>query len=504
MKRVIAIYTRQSIDKKDSISIETQIEQCTNYINTYSNNSTDTGKPTIKVYSDRGYSGKNTKRPNFQKMLDDVKRDNLSKIVVYKLDRISRNLLDFTSMYQEFEAHRVQFCSVNETFDTSNAIGRAMLNIAMVFAQMERETIQLRVKDNYYQRIKTDGRWAGGPAPLGFRNGRTADNKPTLIVDEEEMKIIQYIFKNYSENYFSSLSMLCRELSKLGFRSRRENGKFDNVTLARALQSPVYCIADRTLYKYYESRKINFLNDEAAWNGTTSAHIVGKKAGNANVRKYTSLNEQSIYLTNFSGVIDSRTFIMVQDKLSRNEQIKKDTKPTHMKEFQGLLKCSKCGYAIKMYNVPKLSCYGHVQLKVCDAEYKHIEFESLRKQLGSLMMSNLDEVRRTIELQYLEQVSINNRIAVLKKEVDNLLELAAIGDETADIIYKKIEERRVKISEIEMEQSAAMSFTDKLGLECNISVDWKNLTDDEKKSICMAYIDKILLSEDGLLSIYWK
>ena len=111
----------------------------------------------------------------------DVREDTVSKIVVYKLDRISRNLLDFTSMYQEFENHKVEFCSVSEVFDTSTATGRSMLKISMVFAEMERETIQMRVKDNYYQRVRTDGRWAGGPAPYGFKNARTADKNGLII-----------------------------------------------------------------------------------------------------------------------------------------------------------------------------------------------------------------------------------------------------------------------------------------------------------------------------------
>ena len=70
----------------------------------------------------------------------------------------------------------------------------------------------------------------------------------------------------------------------MGYESRRENKMFDNVTLARILQNPVYCVADQILYKYYEIRGIHFLNEQSAWNGTTSAHIVGKKPGNANVR----------------------------------------------------------------------------------------------------------------------------------------------------------------------------------------------------------------------------
>ena len=111
MKRKIAIYARQSVDKKDSLSIETQVEFCKNFIN-----SKPTKEP-VEVYFDKGYSGKNTIRPEFQRLLMDVREDTVSKIVVYKLDRISRNLLDFTSMYQEFENHKVEFCSVSEVFD---------------------------------------------------------------------------------------------------------------------------------------------------------------------------------------------------------------------------------------------------------------------------------------------------------------------------------------------------------------------------------------------------
>ena len=194
MKKQIAIYARQSIDKKDSLSIETQIEFCRNNINSNPN------ELPIEVYADKGYSGKNIQRPEFQRLLSDIKENKIAKIVIYKLDRISRNLLDFTTMYKEFQEHKVEFCSVNETFDTTTATGRAMLKISMVFAEMERENIQLRVKDNYYQRIKTDGRWAGGPAPCGFQNARTADNKPTLEINEKEIDIVKYKKKWLSNN----------------------------------------------------------------------------------------------------------------------------------------------------------------------------------------------------------------------------------------------------------------------------------------------------------------
>lgn len=498
MKRKIAIYARQSVDKKDSLSIETQIDFCRNFINS---------KPTsevIEVYFDKGYSGKNTIRPEFQRLLGDIRDDMISKIVVYKLDRISRNLLDFTTMYQEFENHKVEFCSVSETFDTSTATGRSMLKISMVFAEMERETIQMRVRDNYYQRVRTDGRWAGGPAPYGFINARTKDGKPTLQVDEKEMEIVTYVFENYAYRPNISMGMLCRELTAMGYKSRRENGMFDNVTISRILQSPVYCKADEVLYKYYQIRGINFLNDETDWNGTVSAHIVGKRAGNHNVRKYTDLKEQSIYLTNFSGVVDSRTFINVQERLGQNEQFKKNNKPTNMKEFQGLLKCAKCGYAVKMYAKPKIACYGATQLHCCDADYKKLSFDKLRQDLGAEVQKNLDKIAMDLVKSASIQAEKRERIEGLKKEIDNLLEIAAMGGEVSETVYRKIETKQKEINEIELDLFLNKRITDKLHINYSIPINYNRFTDEQKKSICLMLIERIQLFESGDMEVIWK
>ena len=134
--RIDAIYARQSVDKKGSISIER-------------------------------YSGKNTDRPKFQELVRDIKRGLIAKVVVYKLDRISRSILDFANMMELFQQYNVEFVSSTEKFDTSTPMGRAMLNICIVFAQLERETIQKRVTDAYYSRSQR-GFKMGGKAPYGF------------------------------------------------------------------------------------------------------------------------------------------------------------------------------------------------------------------------------------------------------------------------------------------------------------------------------------------------
>lgn len=100
-------------------------------------------------------------------MMADVEKDLIQKVIVYRLDRFSRSIADFGRLWETLKKHNVEFVSINETFDTSTPMGRAMLNIIMVFAQLERETTAERVRDNYYQRAKL-GSWPGGPHPTVF------------------------------------------------------------------------------------------------------------------------------------------------------------------------------------------------------------------------------------------------------------------------------------------------------------------------------------------------
>lgn len=155
-----AIYARQSIEKVDSISVESQIDFC-RY---------ETRGGNYKEYIDRGFSGKNTNRPAFEEMLSDIEKGLIKKVIVYKLYRISRSILDFSNMMEVFQKYHVEFVSSTEKFDTSTPIGRAMLNICIVFAQLERETIQKRVADAYYSRSKK-GFYMGGRVPYGFFGG---------------------------------------------------------------------------------------------------------------------------------------------------------------------------------------------------------------------------------------------------------------------------------------------------------------------------------------------
>ena len=151
-----AIYARQSVEKKDSISVETQIRMCRSRCR-------DDEK--TAVYIDRGFSGKNLKRPGYLRMIHDLNAGKIRRVIVYRLDRLSRSVSDFSAMWQIFEQHGVEFSSISEQFDTSTPIGKAMVYIIMTFAQLERETIAERITDNYYAPCAPEpGREAARPS----------------------------------------------------------------------------------------------------------------------------------------------------------------------------------------------------------------------------------------------------------------------------------------------------------------------------------------------------
>lgn len=486
-----AVYARQSLDKKDSLSIEAQVDMGLKRA--------DEG---AEIYKDKGYSGKNTDRPDLQRLKADIEADKIKRVIVYRLDRISRNIADFYQLYQLMEVHKCEFISISEQFETSTPMGRAMMGILIVFAQMERESIQERVKDNYYYRIKDDGRWPGGPAPKGFDNARTKDRKPTLKPNSD-IEMVKLAFEWYGNDASTSLAKVATRLFEKGYRSSRKNGRFDSVTIARILQNPVYAVADNLLYKYYKMRKAHISHDEDLWDGSTSAHIVGKRAGNANTRKYTSLEEQTVYRTNFAGVVPSTLFITVQERLARNEKMGRANAPSKMMELAGLVKCAKCGYAIRSNNFPHLNCYGRSTLHSCDASIT-IDFMALQEKVAVEVQKQLDIIARKFLDDSIKATKNTKEIERINGEIARLVDLAALGETPIDQISKAIDERKRRIDEIELSQQRGLTFMEQAKISVSLPLVYSRLNNEQKKSVVNLLIKKVLLSENGDIEIIWK
>ena len=361
---MIAIYARQSVDKKDSISIESQIEYAKREIFTED----------YKIYQDSGYSGKNTNRPAFHQMMEDVQRGRIEKVVVYRLDRISRSILDFADFINVLESQQISFVSATEKFDTSTPMGRAMLYIIVVFAQLERETIAERVRDNYYSRVKK-GAWGGGPAAFGFDLVKTTidGRKATICQPNEQISVVERIFALYSLPY-SSLADVQRQLLRDG--SASSGGvNFDNVKLASILKNPAYVQADIAIYNYYKAQGVILANPPEDFDGAHGCILVGKR--DANERKYKDVSDHLLAIGQHRGIVDSTTFLFCQQKLSRNRQIKNTFKGKHS-WLTGLVKCGHCGYAFSIRfsktkdgQVPYFCCSGKYLHRACTAKQTH-------------------------------------------------------------------------------------------------------------------------------------
>lgn len=495
--KITAIYVRQSLEKDGSLSLDTQKDTCKTVLS-------DKEIKNLEIFEDEGYSGKNTNRPSINRLIAKVEKDEVAKIVVYKLDRISRNISDFYRLYETMERHDCQFVSATESFDTGSSMGKAMMGILAVFAQMERENIQKRVKDNYYDRIEKRGTWPGGPAPFGFINAKTSESLPTLVPNPEELPAVEYLFQHYSNDLQTSLGGLAKKLFEKGYRAhKRKDGYFDNVTISRILKNPVYVKADQLLYNYLQSQGVFLLNPAGEWDGNTSAHIVNKKPFlvKNNKREYTDKAQWKAYLTNFEGFIDSETFIKVQDRLKSNKQIGRANSTSKLEEFAGKLKCGNCGYAIKIYNGTTLSCYGNKALHNCNSVFHHHGVYP-RCELSNIRIIVAREIARYYsvlltsyknrELSYKKLEEEKKKLEQRRNNLLNSLE-GTIDSNSQKVIIKRMSELSEKINEIDLK---CLEFARIDGIEIEKNLEYFNLSLEQRKALINKLIDRIILFDN--------
>lgn len=228
-KARVAIYIRVStVHQIDKDSLPMQRRDLENYAKLVLN------AEETSIFEDAGYSGKDTARPEFQRMMSQVRTGLFTHILVWKIDRISRNLLDFANMYNELKHLGVTFVSKNEQFDTSSAIGEAMLKIVLVFAELERNMTAERVTATMISRA-AEGRWNGGRIPFGY--GYNSENGNFYIVDSEA-EVVKLIHDLYSEK--KSLVSVARYLNDKAIFTRNSN-EWSPTTLQIILQNYFYC-----------------------------------------------------------------------------------------------------------------------------------------------------------------------------------------------------------------------------------------------------------------------
>lgn len=238
-----AIYTRKSHEdglEQEFNSLDAQREACENYIASQKGN----GWICLpESYDDGGFSGGNMNRPALQKLKADIKSGLVDIIVIYKIDRLTRSLSDFSELQEFFDEYDVSFVSITQEINTSTSAGRMMLNILMTFAQYEREIIAERIRDKVAA-AKKRGKNCGGFPILGY------DTDPTtkrLIVNESEAETVRLVFSSYLK--YGSAKAVSTELELMGIRGKawttrkgvkRDGQKVNNQMIYRMLKNQLY------------------------------------------------------------------------------------------------------------------------------------------------------------------------------------------------------------------------------------------------------------------------
>lgn len=275
------------------------------------------GVEKYEVFKDAGYSAKNTNRPDYQRMMARLRTGEFTHLIVWKIDRISRNLLDFAQMYNELKQLGITFVSKNEQFDTSTAMGEAMLKIILVFAELERNITSERVTAIMLSRAN-EGKWNGGHVPFGYNYDKTTK---ILSVNPTEAITVNMIYDTYEET--RSLIQVAKFMNESKHFPR--SGKAWNpVTVGIILNNPFY--SGDYLYNKHDEKKsggnasTSALKKESEWILVKDHHppIVERERQQA-----IKMILQSQRRSNKGG---PRTYTRVN---------------THI--FAGLLKCGKCG-----------------------------------------------------------------------------------------------------------------------------------------------------------------
>lgn len=446
----VAIYSRKSKFNDKSESIDSQITFCKTYINSkYSNEE-------IKyfIYTDEGFSGSGVHRPEYQKLLSDLKTKKINIIVSYKIDRLSRSFIDFANLQQLLEKQNIHIISASEGFDTSTPWGKSVLNILMVFAELERNNVSQRIRDTMLHYAK-QGRFTGGILPTGFKSKEViyTDNlgkqKKMKILEEipEEIKTVKTIYKKYLE--LKNLSSLSSWLLKNSVKTKKENN-FSPAVIRDILRNPVYAVADIKLYNYFSVQESNICNPPEEFDGNFS--VIPYNRTDKHTFKERPKKDWIIAISNHKGIIPSESWILVQKILSEKSIIIPRLGTAEEGIFSGIIKCSVCksnmrikkGRINKKSNLPEFYyvCTKKEKTHSSGCNVKNITgtklekaffdfFEQLVPSYSKIIINKKDiEIPYEASDNYLK--TLNSKLNEKRKELSNLLiQLSKTSDTVA-------------------------------------------------------------------------
>ena len=522
------VYGRKSLYTGKGESVENQIEMCKQYI---FSKFPDTVEQDITIYEDEGFSAKNTNRPQFQQMLKDIRQKKFDYIVCYRLDRISRNVSDFSALIEDLNDRQISFICIKEEFDTSKPMGKAMMYIASVFAQLERETLAERVRDNMLMLART-GRWLGGTTPTGYSSEKVQevvlDGKIKVAFqlkdNPQELKVVQLIYEKFLE--YNSISAVSKLLIQLGIVSR--SGKmYSLLGIKDILQNPVYCIADKDAYDFFAAHKADVAFEKHECSHTCGILSYNKRDYKKKHAPRQSIDKWIIAKGKHKGLVSGKEWVMVQEIL-----VGKKPESQHIHNdyslMSGMIYCKQCSSKMfakrRTHDMFDYICQNKIRggTNLCNCQningqqaddmvLQYIK-QFLQDETGVVgylteLMHNWQKFSQPEPAEF-----VNLQINKYQEEIDNLI--STLSQPNLDALFIRRVNQRVSeldkaISDLQAEKIhlQLLDTEDKsvlsVGALSDIDTCFQDLSICEKRILLQVLIDKIVW--DGMnLHVYIK
>ena len=474
-----AIYVRKSTEKgleQEFTSLDAQREACEAYI---ASQRFDGWVALPDRYDDPGFSGGNMERPGLKRLIADIKSGKVNMVIVHRIDRISRSLLDFAKLMELFEEYNVSFTSITQQINTGTAMGRLLTNVLLSFAAFEREISAERVRDKVAA-AKKKGKYMGGTLPYGYDLDR---ERHKLVVNTEEAKTVRHVFKRFLE--VGSGLGIARELNAKGITTK----------------SWVTNKGDLRRGSTWDTQHIYRLLNNRTYLGET-------------------VHKDQSYPGEHEAIISKSLWDKVHSILDNPNGRKKNqparTVPAPMK---GVIRCGHCDRAMtgtytkkgtktyRYYVCTKASRNGYDVCPVRSVPAGEIE-DAVIGQLRAVFRSPEVIAQTFREAQTLESqglAQIHDDIAELKADISSLrttLSDLAESDEDYWTISRLIDEKEAlsncKTHELHVLQSNALTENDVIDALTTLDPIWNELFPAEQQRIVGLLVDKVVVNTDGL------
>lgn len=489
-----AIYTRKSTEEgldMDFNSLDAQRESAEAFIASQR----EQGWTVIpEHFDDGGFSGGNTERPALKRLVDAIEAGRVDCVVVYKVDRLSRSLLDFSKIMDTFDSYGVSFVSVTQQFNTTHSMGRLTLNILLSFAQFEREIIGERIRDKIAAQRRR-GKWSGGTPVLGYDVDRSGPS-PKLVVNGDERGIVRHIFELYFEK--QALMPVAEELNRRGWHGKvwttrrgiEKGGRpFDKCSVHKLLTNVLYVGKLRHKENVYEGEHDAIVDEEMFREVGELLRKNGRGHGNAMRDKYGACLKGLIYCSDCQKV-------MVHNNTRRGSKVYR---------YYTCLTVIKRGR--KHCETPALPA-ADVESEVVDQIRCIASDEGLRREILSESLT-----RQKAEVEELELTKVQHG-RQLKRAAEEIrtISLDNVGSISSDAtarladLHEKVSTLEYSIAETERalvaHHASAVSEAEVIRAMSNFDNVWHSLSSHEQREVMALLIERIDFDRsDGTIEI---